>query len=207
MNKWKILAVVFMALAMKTKAAPGYTNTTYSATNIDYMLSTNRSYTSNVTWTASTAYSVSNSTWAVSNLFYTITTIGSLDCTTNMVVNTSSSTNYVNGWNTVITNAGVGLLTNTTFWVTNAGTYNINMGGGLIASANDVLIMQVYTNDVACDMVRIIATMTATPIIETGFKATVVTLPANTLISAKVGNDSLATTTLYAPTLSVYRLY
>lgn len=105
MSKWKILSVVLLAVAMRAKSA-GYTNTTYSATNIDYMLGTNRAYVSNATWVAATAYSVSNTTYMVSNLQFLTFSNG---ITTNFAVLTpGSNVNWIritNGLTRGITNA------------------------------------------------------------------------------------------------------
>jgi hypothetical protein len=105
MNKWKILSVILLAVVMRAKGA-AYTNTTYSATNIDYMLSTNRAYVSNVTWAAATTYSTSNTTYMVSNLqFMTF----SNTVTTNFAVLTPGSNvmwlRITNGFTRDITNA------------------------------------------------------------------------------------------------------
>jgi hypothetical protein len=106
MNKWKIVSVVLLALALKAKAAPGSTNNAYSKTNIDYMLSTNRTYVSNVTWVAATVYSSSNTTFAVSNLQWMVFTNGA---TTNFPVLAPGSNvvwmRFTNGISKGMTNA------------------------------------------------------------------------------------------------------
>ena len=105
MSKWKILSVVLLAVVMRTKGA-SYTNSTYSATNIDYMLSTNRTFVSNATWIAATTYSNSNTTFMVSNLQFLTFSNG---LTTNFAVLTpGSNVNWIritNGLTREITNA------------------------------------------------------------------------------------------------------
>lgn len=103
--KIKLLGVILLAVAMRTKGA-GYTNLLYSKTNIDYMLSTNATWVSNNAYTAATGYSSSNLTYAISNLQWLTFSNG---VTTNLAVLTPGSNTVwlrvTNGLTRAVTNA------------------------------------------------------------------------------------------------------
>jgi len=188
MNKWKIVAVVLMALAMKTKAAPGLTNSVYSKTNIDYMMLTNRTYTSNLVYSAVSSNSVVN----YSNLWSYITNVpqASLWQITQKTVTMSASayvqvTGLEYGYtNQFIMNLTDGVLTNQV-----AGYYNVHLdcsytGGNTIAYEGEI-----FTNMVACDAIAFERTMGSTATIGVASAHNIIYLPANSRIDFRIKND------------------
>ena len=101
MNKWKIVMVLVLALAMKAKAAPGFTNTVVTLSQLTTILSTNTLYVSNLTWSAATTCSSSNTFWAVSNLQYL--TFSNKVTTNFAVIVPNSQTNWMRITNGIVT--------------------------------------------------------------------------------------------------------
>jgi len=168
--------------------AAAQTNRTFSQTTISNMF-----YTNNIAQSNITALALSNVNYWATNI-----NLASFNSTTNIVVPTSVSTNWVTGWDTIYNTGSVGIVTNIA-WCTNAGVYVIGFGTGLLASGVDVLTMELMTNGVRCDTIRINATMAATPINEIGYKQTILYLPANSTVGVRVGNDSAASVTMSSP--------
>lgn len=104
--KMKLLSAILGLLACATVAQAGTTNTTYSQTNIVYMMGTNRVAVSNEVWLATTTYASSNLTYAISNLQWLTFSNG---VTTNLAVLTPGSNTVwlrvTNGLTRAVTNA------------------------------------------------------------------------------------------------------
>jgi hypothetical protein len=157
---------------------------------------------------ATLIYSATASRWLLVNSETSVQGFGSagLNCSTNMVVATSASTNSLIGWDYSFSRGSIGIHTNSVLWVTNAGDYSIEFGAGLLASGSDVLKLMLFTNYVHCSITVMDATMAATPLQETGFKALLIPLPADCHVQLKVANDSPADTTVSAAFFFVHGL-
>lgn len=93
-------------------------------------------------------------------------------------VTIASGTLMTNVWSYSSTSGSIGVETNTTLVVTNAGNYFISFGS-LIAGANtDVLNLKLVTNGVPVNVVKLSFTCTAQSTSETGFKEFAIALPA-----------------------------
>lgn len=93
-------------------------------------------------------------------------------------VTIASGTLMTNVWSYSSTSGSIGVETNTTLVVTNAGNYFISFGS-LIAGANtDVLNLKLVTNGVPVNIVKLSFTCTAQSTSETGFKEFAIALPA-----------------------------
>lgn len=122
---------------------------------------------------------------------------GSATCSTGVVtVATSASTNKFTSWYYTKVNATIGIQTNTTFWVTNSGDYEISFGARIGGANGNELKLLMFTNDVHCDLAFLQYTATATALDETGFKEVIMTLPDNCRIDMRVANSAAANTTV-----------
>lgn len=125
---------------------------------------------------------------------------GSYGCATAstgvVTVATSTSTNLFTNWAYTKTYASIGMETNTSFVVTNAGDYRISFGCRLGGSNGNVLKYMLFTNSVHCPLTQLSFTPGAVVVDETGFKEVVVTLPANCRVDMRVANSAAANTTV-----------
>lgn len=125
---------------------------------------------------------------------------GAFGCATmgtgTVAVATSASTNIFDAYSYTKTFGGIGVVSNSTFMVTNAGTWLISFGASLLGGSGDTVKLLVYTNDVHCGLVSFVKTMQTPAIAETGFKEFAVTLPANCLVSFKAANSAANATSI-----------
>lgn len=127
---------------------------------------------------------------------------GNLAMGTGAVTHTATTLLF-GGYNYTKVSGNIGVETNTTLVVTNAGDYRVSFGS-LIGGVNgDTIYLSVITNGVICSIVKLGFTTTATATSETGFKEFVVTLPALCRIGLSPTNANSATMTLQNTTLNV----
>jgi hypothetical protein len=129
---------------------------------------------------------------------------GSAACGTGVVtVATSASTNKFYNWAYTKTRGIIGMQTNATFWVTNAGDYFISFGCRLTGANLDLVKFQVFTNDVHCGILEFNYLVSAAALSETGFKEFAITLPANCRVDMRVANEAASSTTIANACLNV----
>jgi hypothetical protein len=95
----------------------------------------------------------------------------------------ATTTNIISGYDYRKAFGGIGIVTNS-FWVTNAGDYRISFGSAIQPGANNqTQHITVRTNGVDWPYVRLTVNNLSSTAWETGFKETVITLPANAVVS------------------------
>jgi hypothetical protein len=136
---------------------------------------------------------------------------GSLNCYTGAVTSAASAgPNVFSGWNESDVAGGIGLVSNTYFYITNAGTYEILFGSGIISGAGDACAFQLWTNNFALSAAnqmpasQLEAIMPGgTPAYETGFKTIIKTLASGTAIYVATTNSDTSNQSLKNVCLTV----
>jgi hypothetical protein len=102
----------------------------------------------------------------------------------------ATTTNIISGYDYRKAFGGIGIVTNS-FWVTNAGDYRISFGSAIQPGANNqTQHITVRTNGVDWPYVRLTVNNLSSTAWETGFKETVITLPANAVVSLWLWDSS-----------------
>ena len=77
-----------------------------------------------------------------------------------------------------------------------AGDIETTFGAFMSDGNTGNVTLQLWTNGVRCGAVELNATMSATTTTETGFKTTIISLPANATIELKIGNTAANATSV-----------
>lgn len=130
-------------------------------------------------------------------------TFASLACPTGSVVVASAATNKFTAWSYAVSGGGIGIVTNTMLWVTNAGWYDMHLGSRLLGGNGATVRNMIFTNDVHMGVVwhEVLHGTPATS--DTEYKSAIVYLPANCRVDMRVADSGSANVTVNQPVLKI----